>query len=655
MSRSVLLAALLASILPVQAQIPGPERALTLPGEVSSPAAPGATAVPLPALYGSAQASGAAWLADGSGFVMAGTQGGSMQLWRTPLDGEAVQLTDVPGPKQGLRMTPDGTRIVYQADIGGRALHDLFSVPLDGGTPVNLTGTPEINETNAVFSSDGRWLAYSAREASGSNDNLRVQAVDGGTPRALTAEAESGIQWAAVAFSADGRTLIANRYDYGLAFGEVFAIDLDSGAATRLTPEGRYHFASAATPDASRIAISAEADSGLRQAAVLERASGTIHLIAPGEWEQKSADISPDGRQLLFTANENGREALYLHALDGGDTRRLDVPTGVNAPPGYVLTLPAFSPDGRQVLFPHGSGTRPLDYWTYALDDDRATRRTSLSALQDLTLPQTSIVNYASFDDTVISAVLWMPPNLPRDGSAPAVVIAHGGPTGQVMDYFHQAATALASRGYVVLAPNFRGSTGYGQAFLKANYLDLGGGDLRDLVAGVEFLAGTGYVDRARVGIQGGSYGGYMVLMALAKTDAFAAGVDMFGIVDWRTMWERSAPQNRRYQASLVGEPDTHAEVYDRASPMTFLDGVTAPLLVLHGENDTIVPAHESRQVVDFLQARGRPVEARFFAEEGHGFFQPANQREALERTVAWFDTHLAAPADPAADQDAGR
>jgi dipeptidyl aminopeptidase/acylaminoacyl peptidase len=161
-------------------------------------------------------------------------------------------------------------------------------------------------------------------------------------------------------------------------------------------------------------------------------------------------------------------------------------------------------------------------------------------------------------------------------------------------------------------------------------------------VAGTEFLKKTGYVDAKRIGITGGSYGGYMTLIALSKTpDVFAAGVDMFGIVNWWSMWERGSPTNRRYQEGLVGTPERNPDVYKASSPLTYLDQLKAPLLVLQGENDPLVPAHESRQVVEFLQKDQRTVEAHFYAGEGHGFVKPENQKDALHRTIDWFDRYL--------------
>lgn len=623
--------------------IPMPSRTAEPPTAVISPAAPEARPVALDDLFAVPVVGKAVWSADSRSILYASTAGGALDLWRKPIgEGPAEQVSDFPGGKSAFRLTPDG-RLIFQADKGGRQINDLFVVDLRrSALPENLTATDDINETYPLPSADGRLLAYAARQASRSSDNIMVRDLTSGETRQLTDEQQSGLQWLPVAFTADNSVLIVNRYDYSFEVGEAFAVELATGRMTRLTPSGRYGHASDITADGRHVALAVETDEGVRQAALLDLVTGEQRLLEPGPWEQRTVAFSPDGASLLFVSNEDGREVVSLHDLASGANRRLPLPEGLNSQAGYISTSPSFSPDGRMILFPHSSGSTPTDYWAYDLETSRPTRLTRLNNLEGQVLPRTSIVHYPSPDGVLISAVLWTPYNLERNGQAPAVVISHGGPTGQQMDSFERLAVALASRGYLVLSPNFRGSTGYGQAFTRANYLDLGGGDLDDVVAGVDFLARTGYVDRRRVGVAGGSYGGYMTLMALAaRPEVFAAGVDMFGIVNWRTMWERGAPQNRRYQEGLVGNPETHPEVYDRSSPLTRLDQVRAPLLVLHGENDPLVPAHESRQVVEFLEARGRVVEARFYEEEGHGFSQPANQVDSLRRTIAWFEEYL--------------
>jgi dipeptidyl aminopeptidase/acylaminoacyl peptidase len=266
----------------------------------------------------------------------------------------------------------------------------------------------------------------------------------------------------------------------------------------------------------------------------------------------------------------------------------------------------------------------------------------AMASLSPEHLPKSRIVTYKSFDGTLVSAIVTMPFNLKRDGSNPAVVFPHGGPTGQTNDGFSRYATALASRGYVVIQPNPRGSTGYGLAFQKANYQDLGGGDLKDELAAKQFLVNSGYVDGKRVGIFGGSYGGFMTLMAIGRApNEFAAAVDLFGIIDWRTMWNHEDALLQAYQKSLLGSPDQFPKVYDATSPLTYINAVKAPLLVQQGENDIRVPPIQAKQVIDALKKKGNTVDSVFYPQEGHGFQKREHQQDSMQRMVDWFEKYL--------------
>ena len=193
-----------------------------------------------------------------------------------------------------------------------------------------------------------------------------------------------------------------------------------------------------------------------------------------------------------------------------------------------------------------------------------------------------------------------------------------------------------------MIPPSVRASTGYGIEFQKANYQDLGGGDLKDEVAARQLLIDTGYVNPQKVGITGGSYGGYMTLMAIGKTpDLWAAAVEMFGIIDWYTMLQHEEPFLQQYEKSLLGDPEKDREVYENASPVKFIRQEKAPLLVLQGSNDIRVPKEEAEQIVDILKKEGKTVDATYYPNEGHGFRKRENRIDALQRTVEWFGKYL--------------
>ena len=178
--------------------------------------------------------------------------------------------------------------------------------------------------------------------------------------------------------------------------------------------------------------------------------------------------------------------------------------------------------------------------------------------------------------------------------------------------------------------------------FQNANFQDLGGGDLKDEIAGVEFLKATGYVDPKKIGITGGSYGGFMTLIAIGKApDIWAAAVEEYGIINWSTMLKSSDPSLNEYLKALLGNPDENRKIYDADSPITYIRSEKAPLLVLQGDNDPRVPKEEAQQVVDILKKEGRVVDVHNYPNGGHGFVKRENQIDSIRRTIAWFDQYL--------------
>jgi dipeptidyl aminopeptidase/acylaminoacyl peptidase len=224
----------------------------------------------------------------------------------------------------------------------------------------------------------------------------------------------------------------------------------------------------------------------------------------------------------------------------------------------------------------------------------------------------------------------------------PVIVSIHGGPEAQARTMLSGLYQYYLSRGYGILEPNVRGSTGYGMDFQKANFQDLGGGDLQDEVYAAKFLEATGYVDSKKIGITGGSYGGFMTLMAIGKTpDVWAAAVEQYGIINWFTMLQHEDPLLQEYEKSLLGDPEKDRAIYEADSPLTFIRNAKAPLLVLQGENDIRVPKEEAEQVVQILKEGGKTVDVHFYPAEGHGFFKRENQIDAMSRMVEWFDRYL--------------
>ena len=552
-----------------------PKRAVTDPRSIESPRMEFARAPSASAVLQSAQSWDAVVTPDGQDLVYSADPTGRTNLWRIPLrGGPAVRLTTSDERQFDLAVSPDSATVIYGQDAGGAEMFDLYAVPRAGGEPVNLTNTPAATETGAVFSADGRRLAYAQRLQAAASSNLVVMDLGSRKTTVLTDERDPSRHWKAVAFTPDGRHVYATRHDIADRVSELWKIDVDTRRAVQLSRglTSKSNSASDISADGRYVALTIEDPQGVRQAAVYDVTAGRLTVIAPGPWEQSARRFSPDGRWLLFVTNEDGRSLLGRYDLHSREVAELALPPGVNS--DYFGRLPALTASGL-VVFPHQSGSRSMDYWVHDPASGRSSRITQLAGQAVANVPETRIVTYPSFDGTLISAVLWIPANAPRDGRNAAVVIAHGGPTGQTEDRYDADAVALVSRGYFVIAPNPRGSTGYGAAFMRANVRDLGGGDLQDYVAGTKFLVDSGYVDPTRIGIMGTSYGGYMTMIALGRApDVFSAGVETCGITNWTSMHERGSPALRAYQEGLIGHPVRDRDVYERVSPLSYLDRV---------------------------------------------------------------------------------
>lgn len=584
----------------------------------------------------------ASWSADGQQLLISTNLTGRYNIWRTAAAGSwPVQLTQADDLQSSILVSPDGKTIYFSQDHGGDEEYDVYAVPAAGGLVTNLTNTPDIQEDCIVVSPDGSSLALTYKPKTHAQTDLALLDPVSRKVRLLTHEADPQWNWTPVAWIDGGKALIANRRYTDLTVSEVWKVDVATGGATRLLGKPKtVYTAAGATPDGDTLAITTNEGTGQNHAGVYRVKGAIFRGLKPTPWEQNADAIAPDGRSMLIDTGIDGRTELSLVDLSSLTERRLPLPPGANS----VFSSKPFSPDSRRLLAYQSGAASPgapviVDLASGKVD---APILLAMASLDPATLPRSEVVTYKSFDGTLVSGILTIPFNLKRDGANPAIVMPHGGPTAQASDYFNKTATALASRGYLVIQPNPRGSTGYGHAFQVANYQDLGGGDLKDELAAKDFLVATGYVDPKRVGITGGSYGGFMTLMAIGRApDAFAAAVQEYGIIDWRTMWAHEDARLQAYQRALLGDPAAYPKVYDTSSPLTYIKAVKAPLLSLQGENDIRVPRGQAQQVTEAIKAKGGIAEVVFYPAEGHGFAKRENQIDALQRTIDWFDKYL--------------
>jgi dipeptidyl aminopeptidase/acylaminoacyl peptidase len=619
-------------------------REITDPKKISSAEMTGAGPVPIDDLFYTRSSGGGTWSPDGKEVLFTSNFTGRLNLWKVSSSGGwPIQLSQSDDRQGSAIWSPDGKGILFQSDRGGAETYDLFLIPSNGGELTNVTKTDDISETSPAWSPNGSMLAFSSKLKTAPATDIAVMDWSTRAVRNITNEKTPDHSWLTKIWSPDGKFIYASRVNAGFTDGNVIRIEVATIKQEELTPhEGQArNIASAVSPDGKTLLITSDRPGGYQNVALLDVATKKITWVTDTQWEVQAGDFSPDGKSFTYTVNEDGRTDAYLADTSTRKGTKLNLPGGLN---GFSGNPTPFSADGTRMLITHQSSTQPADLWVYDVNTKKARQLTisAIGSLQAAKIPPSQLVHYKSFDGKIISAFLWVPYNLKRDASNPGIVLPHGGPTGQTQDNFSRSVIALVSRGYTVIAPNVRGSTGYGMDFQKANVKDLGGGDLEDEVFAAKFLVATGYVSEKKMGITGGSYGGYMTLMAIGKKpDLWAAAVEQYGIINWLTMLEHEDPYLQEYEKSLLGDPVKDREIYDNASPIKFIRNAKAPLLVLQGENDIRVPKEEAEQVVAIYKEIGKTVDSHFYPQEDHGFAKRENQIDAIKRSVAWFDRYL--------------
>ena len=448
---------------------------------------------------------------------------------------------------------------------------------------------------NPIWSHDGKWIAYTQQQAKGTDSNI-------------------------------------------------FAADVATGQSSLLTPhdgEQLYH-ANDFSPDGKKLLITSNAANGYENVGLLDIATRKISWLTRDKWEISGGNFSPDGKRVAWTANVEGYTDIYLHDLVSGKTSALPLPKGVNHLAGEYS---AFSKDGARLLYNHNGASAPGDLWVYQLATEKSHQVTQslVAGVHSEDMVEPFLVHYPSRDRKwTISAFVYVPYNMVRNSQNAAIVYVHGGPASQSVNSFNRFIQHTVNQGYMVIAPNYRGSTGYGKEFQQANLFDMGGGDLQDVLAAADFIKQTGYLDPKKIVLMGGSYGGYLTMMGVTKApEVWAAGVPIVPFVNWFTEIQNEDPVLQQSDLATMGDPEKNKALFQDRSPIFFVDQIKAPLLLLAGGNDPRCPKEEAQQVVDAVKKRGGTVEYKVYENEGHGFARVENQIDAYQRVSGFLKAHV--------------
>ncbi len=630
----------LAGIQALSAQVPGPAAS-------TAPAVPDSLSAAVAALARVGAASGPTLAPDGRRVAFITRLSGTPQVWVAPTtSGYPRQVTAFDDPVTSVLWSPDGAWLAVGVAPGGGLQEQIYLLRPDGTDLRRITpGGKNNNQLNA-WGRDGRTLFLGSNRES--PDEMRVYAYDLATGATTSVSGTGGVG-GATDVTHDGTRVIVYRLK-SRGDDDLWLRDLRTGREQRLTPHtDRSQFDGGLFSDARTVWLTSNRDTDrfalARVRLSADGAPGPLEPVARrDDAELEGLSLTDDGRAGALVWNVAGRSELEL--FDPATGRR----TPVRGVPTELVAGVTFSRDGRHLAWTGAGAATTPDVYVLDRTSGAITRVTySPTPGIDLTTAvRPELVSFRAHDGIELTGWLYRP----RGGAASAgralaayVLDFHGGPEGQARPTLNATYQALLARGIGVFAPNVRGSTGFGKRFVNLDNGALRVNAVRDIAACIDYLTTQHLADPKRVGIMGGSYGGYMVMAGLAEYPTrFAAGVDLFGVVNFETFFKNTEPWMAAISTVEYGNPATEADMLHRLSPIHRVDQVTAPTLVLHGANDTNVPVVEAEQVVASLKRRGVPVEYVLFPDEGHGWRKTANRVRSTVEIVQWFERYLTSP-----------
>ena len=563
------------------------------------------------------------------------------------------QLTFYPEPVGSISPAPakawrDG--FVFAKDRGGDEFSQLYWFDEATRSSTLLSDGKRSQNGGVELSHDGGLMAYSSTARNGTDRDVWLRNTRTGDTRLLV---DAGGSWTPLDFSPDDTRLLVMKYVSAaesypgvvdVASGKLELFPVDGGKAAF----GGFAFA----PDGNAVYfISDEPVQGAAQEFRTLRfhdpASGKLEVLSRDiPWDAGGLTIADDGRHLAFVTNEDGISKLHVLALPS------HAPVALPALPIGVIGGVAFSPDGKRLALTLNSATSPSDAYVIDLAGKTMARWTQseVGGLDASKFIAPTLIRYPTFDridgaQRTIPAFFYKPTTPAKSGKYPVVINIHGGPEGQSMPTFNATAQYMANEmGVAMLVPNVRGSSGYGKTWLSLDNADKREDSVKDIGALLDWIATQPELDASRVGVIGGSYGGYMVLASLTHyPERIRAGVDVVGISHFGTFLKNTENYRRDLRRAEYGDErdPAMAAVFERISPLNNATKITSPLFVAQGKNDPRVPWTEAEQIVKAVRGNGQPVWYLLYADEGHGFRKKANSDWFNAATILFWQQHL--------------
>ncbi len=581
---------------------------------------------------------GAAFSPDESKVLFSSDASGVFNAYEAPAaGGPARQLTNSSDTTFAISYFPEDERILLRRDKGGNEIYHIY-LRETGGAVKDLTPGEKNRALFFRWAHDLKSFYYVSNARDPRFMDLYEMDLATLKPR-MVYRNEEGYGYGPI--SNDGRYLVLVKIhtDHD---NDLYLHDLRTKKTRRLTPhEGDVnHAAYAFSPDGKSLYYTTDEGHEFMYLVKRDLETDKIAVVEKPDWDVMFASLSWNGKYLVVGINEDARTRIKIYETATGSLVKLpELPAG-------EITSVTISRSERKIAFYHSGARTPRDLYIYDLGSGELAKITDSQnpEIDPEDLVEAEVVRYKSFDGLEIPAILYKP-HLEPGEKAPALVQVHGGPGGQSRVGYDPLYQYLVNHGYVVLRVNNRGSSGYGKTFYRLDDHKHGQDDLMDCVKAKDYLISTGFVDPERIGIIGGSYGGYMVLAALAfQPEVFDVGVDIFGVANWVRTLKSIPPWWAAFRDALyaeIGNPETEEEYLRKISPLFHASNIRRPLIVLQGANDPRVLKVESDEIVEAVRKNGVPVEYIVFDDEGHGFTKKANRIRGYKAIREFLDKHL--------------
>jgi dipeptidyl aminopeptidase/acylaminoacyl peptidase len=534
---------------------------------------------------------------------------------------------------------PTDARFLYTYDKGGNENSHLYLRDLDGSER-DLTPGDKTKANFLRWSQDRKSFFFSTNARDPKFFDIFEMNTANLTP-VLVYKDETGYNFDAI--SNDKRFIAFGKPGNTTADSDIYLYNTEAKEMKNITSHSGEVDNSPQTFDVGSKYLYFLSDEGaeFKYIARFQLDTGKREIVEKAPWDVSATYFSRNGKYRVVATNEDGRTNMKV--LEEAAGKPAQLPTL----PNCNVTGVTFADSEKLIAFYCNGSRSPDNLFVYDLASKKLSKLTeSLNPeINAADLVDGRAIRFKSFDGLEIPANLYQPHGASAEHKVPAIVLVHGGPGGQARLTYGAVTQFLVNHGYAVLDVNNRGSSGYGKTFFTADDRKHGREPLWDCVEAKKYLGSLGYIDRAKIGIMGGSYGGYMVLAALAfQPDEFAAGVDIFGVSNWvRTLqsippyWEAQ----RKALYSEIGNPDSQLDMLREVSPLFHADKISKPLIVLQGKNDPRVIKPESDEIVEAIKKKGGVVEYVVFDNEGHGFTKKENEIRAYKSILDFLDRYL--------------